>query len=89
MEIIYPGFRPQLFDLSEDPSEITDLALDNKYSDIVEKLYKILNSILDPEEVNQKAFQDQERKIRALGGRKNILATENYDHTPVLDEYGH
>ena len=82
--IIYPGFRSQLFDLNEDPYEINDLALDNKYSDIVQKLYEILNAILDPQKVNQKAFQDQERKIRELGGRQNILATENYDHTPVL-----
>ena len=86
--IIYPGFRSQLFDLNEDPYEINDLALDNKYSDIVQKLYEILNSILDPKKVNQIAFQDQERKIRELGGRKKILATKNYDHTPVLEEYG-
>ena len=39
-------------------------------------------------EIRHIVFQDQERRIRELGGRKNILATENYDHTPVIEEYG-
>ena len=47
--------------------ETNDLALDNKYSDIVQKFYVISNSILDPKNVNKIAFQDQERKIRESG----------------------
>ena len=86
--IIYPGFRSQLFDLNEDPFELNDIALDEKFSDVVQKLNQILNSILDPDEVNKIAFKDQETKIRELGGRKKILTTENYDHTPIIEEYG-
>ena len=82
--IIYPGFRPQLFDLKEDPYEMKDLALNKNYSEIVKKLNKILETILNPEKVNYAAFKDQEEKIRELGGRDSILAKENYDHTPVL-----
>ena len=86
--IVYPGFRSQLFDLNEDPYELNDIALDEKFSDVVLKLNQILNSILDPDEVNKIAFKDQETKIRELGGRKKILTTENYDHTPIIEEYG-
>ena len=85
--IIYPGFRSRLFALNEDQFEINDLAFDNKHYDIVKKLSRILNSILNAKKVNKTTFQDQKRKIRELGGRKNILAIYSYDHTPVIEEY--
>ena len=43
----------------------------------------MLKVILDPDEVNKLAFRDQEDMIRKLGGREEILAMQNYDHTPV------
>ena len=39
--------------------------------------------IADPKKINENAFDDQEEMIKHLGGRKAILAVENFDYTPV------
>ncbi|MFL2802102.1 MAG: hypothetical protein ACJ0DD_05000 [Paracoccaceae bacterium] len=61
--------------------------MDYKYSKIMQKLSEILNFILDLKIVNQNTFLDQEKKIRELRRRKSILATKNYDYSPIVDDY--
>ena len=81
--IHYPGFAPQLFYLEKNPDEEGNLARKSEYSLKLEELSYLLKVILDPDEVNKLAFRDQEDMIRKLGGREEILAMQNYDHTPV------
>jgi len=38
---------------------------------------------VDPDEANKRAFADQAKRIEALGGIDKILASEEFDHTPV------
>ncbi len=83
--IHYPGFEPQLFNLEKDPAEEENLAKDKEHIHKLEELSNLLKVILDPDEINKLAFCDQEDMIRELGGREEILAMQNYDHTPVND----
>ena len=83
--IHYPGFEPQLFNLEKDPDEEGNLARKSEYSLKLEELSYFLKVILDTDEVNKLAFRDQEDMIRKLGGREQILAMQNYDHTPVIE----
>ena len=81
--IHYPGFVPQLFNLERDPDEKANLAKESDYALKLEELTNLLKVILDPDEVNKLAFLDQEDMISKLGGREDILAMQNFDHTPV------
>ena len=42
-----------------------------------------LREIVDPEQANDLAFADQAARVEVLGGRDGILATEDYDFTPI------
>jgi len=83
--IYYPGFEPQLFNLEKDPEEEENLANDKGHTHKLEELSNLLKVILDPDEINKLAFRDQEDMICKLGGRREILAMQNYDHTPVIE----
>jgi hypothetical protein len=47
----------------------------------------LLRDVLDPEEVNRRAFAAQARKIAAFGGRAAILAMQgvHFGFTPLTD----
>ena len=42
-----------------------------------------LAEICDVQAVNAQAFADQEATIASLGGREAILASPNFDFTPI------
>ena len=69
----YEGYRPQLFDLENDPLETRDLALKSGHEAITAEGEKRLRAICDPTEVSERAFRDQERRIAELGGAKAVL----------------
>lgn len=81
--ICYPGFTPQLFDLTEDPFERIDLAEDPNFSAVLAECHKALLNIVDPEKANALAFSDQVQRIEELGGVDAILASEDFDYSPV------
>jgi choline-sulfatase len=81
--IYYPGFRPQLFNLAQDPAEIDDLATDPGSTAILAECEQALRGILDPEAVNARAFADQALKIAELGGREGILSLHDFGFTPT------
>lgn len=81
--IYYPGYPPQLFDLGSDPFEQNDLGENPDYASVREECHRELEKIVDPEEANALAFSDQARKIDELGGVDAILASEDYDYSPV------
>ncbi|HLH74990.1 MAG TPA: sulfatase-like hydrolase/transferase [Chloroflexota bacterium] len=72
--VYYVGSRPQLFDLQADPNELTDLAMDPRYADVLERCDRELRKICDPEEVDRRARADQKRLVDAHGGRQAVLA---------------
>jgi hypothetical protein len=81
--IYYPGYHPQLFDLQNDPMERHDLGRNPEYFQVVAECHVELSRIVDPDATNRRAFDDQAKKIDALGGVTSILAMENFDFTPM------
>ncbi|SDT21697.1 sulfatase-like hydrolase/transferase [Microlunatus soli] len=62
----YAGRSPQLFDLVDDPEELTDLAGDAAYAEVLDRLQTELAMIIDIDEVDRRARADQaERTVVA------------------------
>jgi choline-sulfatase len=81
--VIYPGYVPQLFDMEADPGEAADLGTDPAHAEVRTALLDELRKIAEPDEVNARAFADQEERIRINGGRESILGTADIPHTPA------
>ena len=84
----YVGHRPQLFNLTDDPNELIDLASGSS-REIKEALIegeRRLRAICDPEEVNARAFSDQRKKIAELGGEEACRTAFVFNHTPTPTE---
>lgn len=77
------GHPPQLFDLTADPGETTDLA--TARPDIRAEAEARLAAIMDPEAVNARAHADQARKMAEHGGRAAILGIPQWNFTKVGD----
>jgi choline-sulfatase len=58
----YVGQEPQLFDLSQDPQECTDLAGNPAYADVLRDLRDELLAIVDPEQIDRLAKQHQQSR---------------------------
>lgn len=74
----YVGFDPEIFNLRNDPYETTNLAKDEH---LIKSLHTELTNILNPEEVNTKAFKDQAKMLESLGG-KEALSERMHTFTP-------
>ncbi len=68
--IEYVGFEPELFNLAEDPEELTNQAQNPAYANDLTRMQNELRQICDPEAVNAQAFKDQDAMIEAYGGRE-------------------
>ena len=75
--------RPQLFNLDKDPDELNDLAENPAYVDRLKACEEKLRAIVDPEEANRQAFEDQAKMIEHYGGRDKIAAFESFNYTPI------
>ena len=73
--IRYVGYPPQLFDLVNDPGELTDLSEDPAYESVVNALDDELRRMLSPEEIDTRAKSDQTELLAKFGGRECIKAT--------------
>ncbi len=86
--IYYVGYAPELFDLSRDPEERTDLAQDPAYAAIVQACESELRGIVTPENADRQAKAAQKTLVESRGGPEevmnNLITTKNY--TPVPDE---
>ena len=82
----YEGYRPQLFDLAADPMETRDLALASGHDAALGEGERRLRAICDPAKVSRQAFEDQERRIRELGGTEAVLKRGSYPYTPAPGE---
>jgi choline-sulfatase len=81
--VAYVGERPQLFDLMEDPDELSDLWSSPNHRHVVEELNAELETICDPVEVNARAFRDQQERIEEFGGLSSIEKTVDIPFTPA------
>lgn len=81
--VSYVGAPSQLFDLQDDPNETTDLAALPAHADTLARLTAMLHNILDPDEVNDRAFADQAALIAQHGGAEAIAASADIPFTPA------
>ena len=77
------GHSPQLFNVREDPWEMSDLAHNPAYTQQLNQLQKRLYALLDPNAVMEDYTRDQVALIEQLGGRERILAISEFNHTPL------
>lgn len=64
----YVGFRPELFDLQDDPEELHDLAGHADRAEVLAQMHGTLLSICDPDAVDRQAKADQSEMIERYGG---------------------
>lgn len=77
--VYYPGYRSQLFNAENDPNEDHDLAENADFAEIVAECEAALRSMLDPEEVNERALRNQAKIVEDLGGYDAINNMEQSD----------
>lgn len=68
--IEYVGFEPELFNLAEDPEELTNQAQNPAYAGDLARMQAELRKICDPDTVNTEAFEDQDAMIEFYGGKE-------------------
>ena len=83
--IYYVDYEPELYNLEEDPEEITNLANKTEYQNILGYYRDQLDSILDPHAVNLEALEDQTEMIKRNGGVDSVLKRGGLNGTPVPD----
>jgi choline-sulfatase len=82
--VYYAENNPDLlFDMEADPQELRNLADLSEFATLKTRLLNILCSILDPEQVNQSAFDDQAAVIEKMGGIEAIGRMKSFNHTPI------
>jgi choline-sulfatase len=81
--VYYPGKPPQLFDLLDDPDELSDLGTTDALEGVRREGLNRLRAICDPEEINARAFADQRRRIEELGGEAVLREAKTFNHTPT------
>jgi len=79
----YCKYHPQLFDLEKDPDEIHDLSADPAMSEVLNQCRQRLYSLLDPDEVDQRARARQAVLLDAAGGREAVIARGDLGFTPA------
>ena len=84
--IYHVGYRPELFDLADDPGEALDLAELPKSRQILDECETVLRAMLDPEAVSARAFADQAALIARHGGTEAILMRGDFGYTPAPGE---
>jgi len=82
--VYYVGYEPQLFNLENDPDELTDLAQDPAYKGILQMCEIKLRQICNPEEIDKKCRKDQENLVEYYGGRAKYLKLgQEFAYSPV------
>jgi choline-sulfatase len=76
-------YRPQLFDLQDDPEELTDLAGDPAHRGTLAALEAELHRFCDPAEVDARAQRRQADLLARYGGREAALARGDLNYTPA------
>jgi choline-sulfatase len=85
--VYYVRNRPQLFNLVDDPHELTDLAGSGAHSGVVHTLENELRRIVDPELVDARARADQAERRAALGGADALVTRTLHGFSPAPQEF--
>ena len=78
----YADYEPQLFDLVSDPEELTDLARQASAKPILDDLDAELRHICDPDEVSQRAKDEQRRLLAEVGGKDFVIKRGDLGFSP-------
>lgn len=84
--IHYVGHAPELFDIEADPDETNNLAAKQGFASTLEEYETLLRSIVDPEDADRRARDDQAEILAQLGGRDAVLKRGSYAGTPAPEE---
>lgn len=79
----YVRYRPQLFDLENDPEELVDVAGRPENTPVLAALKAELHRFCDPEEVDVRAKRRQAELLARYGGREAALARGDLNYTPA------
>lgn len=77
---------PLLYDMFEDPLELTNLAALPEHAARMRGFADELRALLDPDSVNAEAHSDQVARVAAAGGRAVVLARGAFTNSPVPGE---
>lgn len=75
--IYYVGCEPQLFNIKEDPNELTDLAQNPDYADVLTQMDKKLREFIDPEAADKQCRKEQAERLSLHGGKEEVF--NNFD----------
>jgi choline-sulfatase len=78
----YVGFDAELFDLQNDPQELTNLISEETQADRVRDFETQLREIMDPEAIDKQAKADQASFIEQFGGVELALRSGTKGETP-------
>ena len=84
--IHYTGYAPELYNIEEDPEEITNLSDNPNYADILADLSDCLHkklSPMTPDSIDATAKAEQAAHIIKHGGRDFILGQAQIHGSPV------
>ena len=81
--IYYVGYRPELYDLENDPEELNDISEKPESQKILIEYENILRKILDPEKTDKSAKKDQRELVESYGGREHLLKRGGINTTPA------
>lgn len=84
----YVGFRPELFDLQDDPEELHDLAGSPAHAQVLQRLHQALCRLCDPAAVDRLAKADQAALIARYGGPDKAHTMGSSTSTPVTAPAG-
>ncbi|MED5552254.1 MAG: choline-sulfatase, partial [Actinomycetota bacterium] len=79
----YVGHPSQLFDLRTDPREHVDLASSLDHANVRRSLEQRLRAIVDVDAANERAFEDQRRRIDEFGGVDAVRNSDDFGYTPI------
>ena len=84
--VYYAGYRPQLFNLNDDPHELNDLGADPALAEVRAELKAALEKIVgDPEQMDAAIKREQARILAELGGEERLFNRPDTDfgYTPI------
>ncbi len=84
--VYYIEFRPQLFDLENDPDELVDLAEKEEYFSVLDELKKRLFKICDPVQIDKQALKEQKMLLDRYGGKEAVMGSMKkyyFSYSPV------
>jgi choline-sulfatase len=79
----YIGYPPQLFDLENDPEELSDQAANPDHAGVLAECRQRLYAICDPDEVDRRAKARQAELLAENGGRDAVIARGDLGFTPA------